>query len=866
MNPAEWQRVKELFAGASGAAEPHRYLDEACAGEPRLRAEVLSLLAADAVRDAIVDRPAAAYLGVGEGPAEPDRRRGQHIGAYELIERIGQGGMGEVYRARRADAEYQKDVAIKLVRTGFDTRFILQRFRTERQILADLEHPGIARLIDGGATDEGLPYLVMELIEGEPIDRYCESRQLPVRARLGLFRAVCAVVSFAHRHLVVHRDLKPSNILVTADGEVKLLDFGIAKLLQDPDAPAAQGATLTGFAAMTPAFASPEQILGRPVTTSSDVYSLGVLLYHLLTGRSPYRTTLASTGDAIREVCESDAPRPSRVARADGAAGHRPVPDRELDEITLKALRKEPEQRYASADQLAGDVERYLAGLPVTALGAQTGYLAGKFVRRHRLELVAAGLLLATLVGGIVATSREARTAELAQARAEQDFARARKLANSLLFEVHDAIRDLPGSTGARRLLLERATEYLDQLATEAVGNDALAMELAVAYRKVGDLQGGSGSQSLGNAAAAVDSQHKGVALLEPIYRRRPRDPAVVALYAHALSNASDAEHMNGQLPASIADAHRATELIRQVRALEPGNLERVRDLVTTSARECMVLGVASRFAEALSVCREFMALQREVVAAMPDSLYERRRLGVAFDQNAQIIEHSYQDGHPVGEPRHQAIEYQRSALEIDAGIAAADPNNALAQRDVFTDEVNLAEAMLGAGEAADAVDYARRAILHVDQLIASDPQNRDLRMYKIEAARTLARIELALGHPRAALAQLARVEDVLASVPAEHKNMTLDNERAALRLDTARAHALAAREAGRPAAERLAEWRAARRGFAESLVELRALKARDALDASFGPELEDAEAGLADSEAHLAAAPPAQPQADSSR
>ena len=261
MTPERWERVKEVFSAASALREQARtrYLDEACEGDSQLRAEVASLLDAHNHADAVVDRPAAAYVRSAALFTGSDRRIGQRIGAYEIVALIGHGGMGEVYRARRVDAEYDKEVAIKLVPAGYQREFVLQRLRAERQILANLDHPAIARLIDGGATDEGLPYLVMELVAGEPLDRYCEQRNLSVRERLQLFRDVCAAVSYAHQHLVVHRDLKPGNILVTADGRVKLLDFGIAKLLQPTAGDAGAAPTITLMQALTPGFASPEQ-------------------------------------------------------------------------------------------------------------------------------------------------------------------------------------------------------------------------------------------------------------------------------------------------------------------------------------------------------------------------------------------------------------------------------------------------------------------------------------------------------------------------------------------------------------------------------------------------------------------------------
>ncbi|MBS0396643.1 MAG: serine/threonine protein kinase, partial [Proteobacteria bacterium] len=367
MDAARWQRIKDLFEAARALPAPERarFLAGECGTDAGLRAELDSLLAADGVPEAILDRPAAAYLAPGALATET-RWLGRRVGVYEIVAVLGRGGMGDVYRARRADGAFDKDVAVKLVRAGFDTGFVLERFAAERQILAGLTHPGIAQLLDGGATADGLPYLVMELVEGEPIDRYCDGRALGLAARLDLFREVCAAVSYAHQRLVVHRDLKPSNILVTGAGAVKLLDFGIAKLLSAGPGEPEGDATVTAFTALTPAYSSPEQLQGLPVTTASDVYSLGVVLYRLLTGRSPYGSRPTTTTAVLDSVLRGDALAPGAVIAAHGAPPGLPGRlDRDLDAIVLKALRKEPERRYASVEQMAEDVRRHLRRQPV---------------------------------------------------------------------------------------------------------------------------------------------------------------------------------------------------------------------------------------------------------------------------------------------------------------------------------------------------------------------------------------------------------------------------------------------------------------------------------------------------------------------
>lgn len=340
-----------------------------------------------------------------------------HVGPYEVVRELGRGGMGAVYLARRADQEYEKLVAIKVVQSGHETDEMLRRFRQERQILAGLDHPNIAKLLDGGATAHGLPYFVMDYVEGEPIDRYCASRGLSVTERLSLFQSVCAAVAHAHRNLVIHRDIKPANILVTGEGLPKLMDFGIAKLL--PAVPSGAGAPAGTVFAFTPAYASPEQVRGETVTTATDVYSLGVVLYELLTGHGPYRAKTTPSVDVLRAICEQEPARPSSVARE----GRRLRGD--VDSIVLKALRKEPRQRYPSVDALSEDVQRHLDGRPVAARRGTTAYRAGKFVKRHWIGVSAAALVAAAIVAGAALATYGMVRARRAEGEALREAAKA---------------------------------------------------------------------------------------------------------------------------------------------------------------------------------------------------------------------------------------------------------------------------------------------------------------------------------------------------------------------------------------------------------------------------------------------------------
>jgi serine/threonine protein kinase len=586
MTPERWQHVKKVFNDACALDAPAReaYLSNACAGDTELRFQVDSLIAANASTGAVLDHAAGHYVPPFEPPPE-DPWLGRQVGAYQLVACIGRGGMGSVYRARRADAEYENEVAIKLVRAGYGTDLVLQRFRAERQILANLGHPNIARLLDGGATASGEPFLVLELVDGEPIDEYCDKHNLSIDERLKLFRDVCSAVSYAHRHLVVHRDLKPANILVTAEGTIKLLDFGVAKLLQAiPEDGAPVEATQTSLRAMTPAFSSPEQILGLPVTTASDVYSLGVVLYHLLAGCSPYRSKLGSTRDAIREVCETEPLRPSlaaaQVARKGATLGQ---PDRDLDDITLRALRKEPDKRYSSVEQFSEDLRRYLAGLPVIARGDRLSYRAGKFWRRHRLGVTVTGLVVAVLLAGLLVTLRAARIAEEQSALAAQHFASVRSLANTFIFQVHDSIKDLPGATPARDLLVSTALQYLDTLAGQARSDRGLQRELAQSYARLGDIQGKANSANTGHDKAAIASYSKALSLYEALEHTGPADSTLLSEMAKThLMRSHVIMMVNGDPAAAARESQQSVDLASIVAKMKPDDVEAQEALVDT--------------------------------------------------------------------------------------------------------------------------------------------------------------------------------------------------------------------------------------------------------------------------------------------
>ena len=521
LSPERWRQIKDAFQRVldDPANDRSAAIGRACGGDVELRAEVERLLRAHDAAEAegFIEAPAPVDPGLtlqaGMPTGAPARAGdavndaawiGRTLGPYRLLAHIGRGGMGTVFRAEKEDAAGRRAVAVKLVTHWDEGGWARERFEAERRILAALDHPHVARFLDAGTTPEGQPYLVMELIDGLPLGEYVRARGLDLRARVQLFRQVCAAVQYLHQNLVVHRDLKPANVLVTPDGTAKLLDFGIAKLL-DPG-PGAVAPTVTLLRALTPHYASPEQVLGDVVTTASDVYALGAMLYELLCGERPHRLSTYTPEEVVRAVCHETPERPSSVvARAEARTSRGPLastlpqgarPGRlrrqlegDLDVIVMTALRKEPARRYRSAEQLGEDLRRYLDRLPVLARPDTVGYRCSKFVRRHRAASVGGALLVASIVAGVGLTAWQAQKAQKERARAERRYAQVRELQRALLFDVDDALRDVPGAGPARRLNAERARLWLDKLRRDAPGDPALARELAAADARVEQIE-----------------------------------------------------------------------------------------------------------------------------------------------------------------------------------------------------------------------------------------------------------------------------------------------------------------------------------------------------------------------------------------
>jgi eukaryotic-like serine/threonine-protein kinase len=785
VTPERWQIIKEVLATVLEAAPEDRTtcLARCCAGDDSLRHEVEKLLEYEPdVGTGFLDETSFAEVTTAVMSAEDKAWFGRRVGAYKIISQLGAGGMGEVYRAVRADGQYTKEVAVKLVRNGFDTGSVIERFRNERQILASLDHPNIARLVDGGTSEEGVPFLVMELIEGEPIDAYCNRRKLTVTERLKLFQQACSAVQYAHQRLVIHRDIKPGNILVTNEGSLKLLDFGIAKILTPVD----DGQTaLTMTQAMTPEYASPEQIRGETITTATDVYSLGVVLYRLMTGHSPYSADTRSPHKLALAVCETEPDRPSasvlppaeqsggdaqRSSRLDFVkragestpAGLQRRLAGDLDNIVLMALRKEPERRYASAERLADDLRRHMDGLPVLATKGSWSYRTGKFVRRHKAAMAASLAVLLALGIGVVLTVREARIARQQAAiadtqrrRAEKRFNDVRKLSDSFIFEIHDAIQNLPGSTPARKLVLDRALEYLDSASKDASGNSDLERELAKGYQRLAVVQGNAAESNLGDAEAGLASDQKALALFEDVAKTNPhnlQDQLNVAMMYRILSY-SALNDATGQ-----KELEQAIAITDHVLKIDPTHPVALSESAIQQQNVAFMLDAAGDRARAIDAYRKNYEVRQGLWKLKPGMRSNRQGMGMSQVLLGEALAHM--------DSREEGLKF------IDQGIGfyeslVKDIPGFNEKRELTISRQKRGDVLFLNGDAAGALTIYREARDTLEVMAKTDPKNTlmqiDLANMNYYQGRTLAvlgRYGEATNSLQRSLAMFERVRD----------------------------------------------------------------------------------------------------------
>jgi non-specific serine/threonine protein kinase/serine/threonine-protein kinase len=694
-----YQDANRVFADALGMDPAKRleYLGRACQANPALFRDVVALLENHDRANRFFERP------VISDPAAEAPMIGRRIGSYRILRQIGMGGMGAVHLAERADDQFRKCVALKTLRPDLIDEHSLHRFQNERQTLAVLDHPNIIKLLDGGTTGDGIPYLVMEYAEGEPIHHYCRDRKLSIRQRVELFRIVLGAVHYAHQNLVVHRDLKPGNILVTADGSPKLLDFGIAKL-QRPEYSLHMGLTQSGMQPMTPHYASPEQIRGQPITTASDTYSLGVVLYELLAENHPYEGTAHTPIELQRSICETEPMRPSKVAAGRGPAGRADLRSLrgDLDTIVLMAMRKEPHRRYASVEHFSEDLRRYLAGWPVLARKAGVWYKTQKFVGRHKAASAAAVVFLAGLIGSGAVALREKRAAE-------RRFEDLRNFANFTLNDLDDKLRD--GATPARSALTAKSLEYLDGLAREK-NSPAIQRDLVNGYIKTGDVQGNLYGASLGETALAEESYRKALAIAEGLPVTLPENVENGRLLARAHMKFGEALANRGARQEGLKHLEAALQINESIRGPRASDVDVLKDRYTfwfeAGSSRSMVFdsdGAIESYRRALETAQKF-----------PDS-YSGKASAIAGAR--ELVAYL---GAVEGETQ-GAEDVLRESIATYQGAIAANPKSGR-RRTLAKAYKNLADLQKRAGKIPEALASLRQSLAMTEQLLREDPKS----------------------------------------------------------------------------------------------------------------------------------------------
>ena len=770
MTPERLQHIRAVFESVVKLSpdDRRRILAGNSQADPSLVAEVELLVAAYQRRGDFLAQPIA-DLHSPPDSAETDLA-GSRIGPYEIVQEIGRGGMGTVYEADRIDGSFRKRVAIKVIRATLLTESMHERFRRDRQILAGLDHPNIAGILDGGATETGRPYFVMEYVSGVRIDRYCLDHRLDIDGRLDLFSRVCDAVQYAHDHFIVHCDLKPGNILVTPEGGVKLLDFGIAKILADPanTQPAAKAASAL---ILTPEYSSPEQVLGNPITAATDVYLLGVLLYELLTGLNPMHGSKLPH-EVMSAVCERLPLKPSvavTAAVSGGFHGSRRQLKGELDNIAMLALQKDPERRYSSVAQLRDDVVRHRNGLPVMAQGDRFGYRAEKFLRRNLAAVSAVMLVILSLTAGLVVSLAEAKRArqeqqaaneqrsiadvqrrfaqgqqtaaerarrqtviqetraeqkadeagqqralaDVERARAEKRLGELRSLVTTLLFELHDGIRDLAGSAGARRLVLAKAQQYLEILSKEPGGDLQLQRELASAYEKTGDLLHdaiGPGSADGGSLA----NYQKAFELRQGISRENKTDVVAQRDLAFSLSKVGDGQFFNGQTDQALIEYQQALKMQEAVLRQAPSDPESRKVAGYIQNRRCIVLAAAGDAVHATEACRASIDYLDAVAPVLTSDRLVRRTLASTSAAFGNLLRHLNQVP--------EALSYLAKASALFEALAAEQPNNVEYRRLMAYTQIYVAQALWAQDDRAGAMATYSKAAASMHTLMSIDP------------------------------------------------------------------------------------------------------------------------------------------------
>jgi len=735
MPDERWLKIESIFHSALELEASRRaaYVAKACAGDTTLEQELASLLAESEHGEDFLAAPAleVAARSLADSSKPDARSHPNSVGRYRIIRLLGEGGMGTVYEAEQD--EPRRLVALKMIKLGLVTPGRLRRFRQEGQILAGLDHPGVARLLDAGYTEAGAPFLVMEYVEGLPITQWCEEHKLDLPARLRLFQKLCDAVQFAHQNLVVHRDLKPSNVLVTPEGEPKLLDFGIAKLTD-----ASADVTHTAEWAVTLDYASPEQVRGGLVTTAADIYSLGILLYELIAGKRLNSFAGRPLQEAIDCICARDPSPPSTAASSHLAE--------DLDAIVLKAMRKEPQERYASAKAVGDDIERYLTFQPVLARRGTFRYLAAKFARRHRAGVTVAAAVLVAICAAAGSIAWEARVAREGRDLAQRRFNDVQGLAGAIIFDLQDKLAALSGTTQVRKDLVAVAIRYLDALAKDRAADPGLERDLAAAYLRVGQIQGDPNKQNLGDLPAALQSYAKAERLARALVAQQPSGQAKQLLGDILSAQADGAKHAK-QNAIGVAKAMEALQLARERVRSEPAS----RDAQFQLGSALNHIAFFHTGKEELPYLVEEAAVFEGLSAHDPENVRYRRAAALAHKNIAGEL-NTEED--PDG-----AFPHLKRAEELDEACVRAEPTPEH-KLDLAIDLSQWGDYYERKKDLAKAIQYTLRALAMRRELASRDPND-------ARAQDKLAYILNRLGHlqlevsPRQALASYREAESI---------------------------------------------------------------------------------------------------------
>jgi tetratricopeptide (TPR) repeat protein len=742
-----WRLIETLFHRASALSQQERaaFLDRECDGDAELRRSVEDLVAADS-DSAVIENAIASESRLVFDDFPP----GSTFGPFRLEELLGRGGMGAVYRAVRTDRDFSQQVALKLVRSHLHADEWTRRFLRERQILARLDHPYIARLLDGGSID-GRPYIAMEYVQGVTADVYVSGKDLSLRDRVILFRNVCEAVGYAHGQLVVHRDIKPQNILVQANGLPKLLDFGIAKPLEEDE----DGAlTRASQRVLTPHYAAPEQVLGLPVTAATDVYALGALLYSLLTGKAPFQDSGLSGFALEKAILDREPAAPGTLIRH---------ADSDIDAIVAKSMRKEPARRYGSVAALQADLNRWLDGYPVEARRGNWRYRSRKFLRRRAGTVLAISLVIGSLTAGVVST-------RIQQRKAERRLDDIRELANRFLFEFHDSIAALPGATQSRQMVVARAVEYLDRLASETGGDLRLERDLASGYERIRDIQFGPTFGHLNNVPGALASAKQAVTLRQRLHLANPSSAEDLAPYAKSHLDLTLLLIETGDsLDAAQSHLDQARQLYLSLDKLAPDSLRTLRDHAAVASVASILERSKGEGNAAVDVGRRAVSLREKALSAtnsaddayrlhlslidLGDALLLGANLPLEalphYERARDLLQGKWKGSRPPAQEemdlgqalarigisyaiagRHrEALPFRRQALQIAEAIAARDPRNALAARDLGVACINAAQNEYKVGSKAEAIRLARRMVAMFEIAMQQSPGSVQARM-----------------------------------------------------------------------------------------------------------------------------------------